>query len=102
MECFHSSGDSQSSLYLGEAVWGRTKKRDKYGRLNLSRCPESKWIESPYLLSGFARCSDCGGSLGVLGGGRARQRVCSCARAYKTSSARTDSACRSNEWTRPC
>jgi hypothetical protein len=28
--------------------------------------PRRRDIESPYLLSGFARCADCGGSLGVL------------------------------------
>lgn len=114
-------------LYLGEMVWGRTKKRDKWGRKNLSRRPESEWIraavppiisdaewraahdridgvrqqmqalgaavgnrrardvESQFLLSGFARCKECGSTLGVLSGGRARRRVYGCARAHKTA-----------------
>ena len=32
----------------------------------------------------FARCEECGGSIGVLSGGRARRRVYGCARALKT------------------
>lgn len=115
-------------LYLGEVVWGRTKKRDKHGRLKLSRRPPEEWIrtkdetlrivsdeqwsrthnrlarvreqmramgggarklrtrdvESPFLLTGFARCAECGSSLGVLSGGRARKRVYGCVRAHKT------------------
>lgn len=114
-------------LYLGEAVWGRTKKRDKWGRKNLTRRPESEWIraevppivtdaewraahdridtarqrtqavggalgnrrardvDSQFLLSGFARCSECGNTLGVLSGGRARRRVYGCSRNHKTA-----------------
>jgi site-specific DNA recombinase len=114
-------------LYLGEAVWGRTKKRDKWGRKNVTRRPESEWIraavppiitdaewraahdridttrqrmqavggavgnrrardvESDYLLSEFARCGECGSTLGVLSGGRARRRVYGCAHAHKTA-----------------
>src|SRR6185503_10367103 len=33
-------------LYLGEVVWGRTKKRDKHGRLKLSRRPPEEWIRT--------------------------------------------------------
>ncbi|MGH9241187.1 MAG: recombinase family protein, partial [Vicinamibacterales bacterium] len=40
--------------------------------------------ESPYLLSGFARCEVCGSALGVLSGGRDRSRVYGCTRAHKT------------------
>ena len=117
-------------LYLGEVVWNRTKKRDKWGKKirgkKLPLRPETEWIrtaappiiseaewyaahdrldgvrerlqavgasvgnrrsrdvESPYLLSGFGRCAVCGGSLGVLSGGRARHHVYGCARGYKT------------------
>lgn len=44
----------------------------------------SRDVDSPFLLSGHARCGNCGGSLGVLSGGRARRRVYGCARAHKT------------------
>jgi site-specific DNA recombinase len=119
-------------LYLGEAVWNRTKKRDKRGKKirgrKLPLCPESEWIrtgappiitdaewraahqrldnvrerlqalqpvdhrrrardvESPFLLSGFARCSQCGGALGVLSEGRGRRRVYGCSRARRMGS----------------
>jgi len=33
-------------LYLGEAVWGRTKKRDKWGQTNPTRRPEAEWIRT--------------------------------------------------------
>jgi Recombinase len=43
-------------------------------------------LDSKYLLSGFARCKVCGGSLGALGGGRssAHGRVYGCLRFHKT------------------
>ncbi|MEN3339851.1 MAG: site-specific recombinase [Acidobacteriota bacterium] len=40
-------------------------------------------VDSKYLLSGFARCSECGGSLGVLSEGRGRRRVYGCSRARR-------------------
>lgn len=40
-------------------------------------------VHSDYLLSGFARCSECGGSLGVLSEGRGRRRVYGCSRARR-------------------
>jgi site-specific DNA recombinase len=119
-------------LYLGEAVWNRTKKRDKWGKKirgkKLPLRPETEWIrtaappiiseaewgaahnrldsvrerlqalrphdekrrardvESPFLLSGFARCKSCGGSLGVLSEGRGRRRVYGCSRARRMGS----------------
>lgn len=33
-------------LYLGEAVWGRTKKRDKWGQTKPTRLPETEWIRA--------------------------------------------------------
>ncbi len=95
-------------LYRGEVVWGRTKKRDRWGQKNRSQRAEEDWVrvdvpdlrivseplwqaaqarrrearssylastdgegfgrppnhrESKYLLTGFARCGTCGGSL---------------------------------------
>src|SRR5262249_48435201 len=49
------------------------------GRLGVRR----RDIESPYLLSGFARCAVCGGSLGVMSGSSTRvsERLYGC-RAY--------------------
>ncbi len=119
-------------LYLGEAVWNLTKKRDKWGKKirgkRLPLRPETEWIrtaappiiteaewraahdrldnvrerlqalrpddekrrardvESPFLLSGFARCSECGGSLGVLSEGHDRRRVYGCSRARRLGS----------------
>jgi site-specific DNA recombinase len=98
------------SLYRGEVVWNKTKKRDAAGRTAVSARPEAEWmrfdrpdlrivsdetwraaharlggirsqlatarggrpvgrrrdIDSKYLLSGFARCARCGGSLAVV------------------------------------
>ncbi len=34
-------------LYTGRMVWGRTRKRDKWGRKKQSRCPESAWVRAP-------------------------------------------------------
>jgi site-specific DNA recombinase len=105
-------------LYLGEVVWNRTKKRDKWGQQRQQDRPEADWIrtsaptlrivsdqqwhavhtrldsirgqllvatggrlgarrrdiESRYLLSGFARCGVCGGSLGVVSGSHSSAR----------------------------
>jgi hypothetical protein len=43
-------------------------------------------LDSKYLLSGFARCTVCGGALGALGGGRSHThgRVYGCLRYHKT------------------
>jgi DNA invertase Pin-like site-specific DNA recombinase len=105
-------------LYLGEAVWNRSQKRNGWGEAAWRRRPESEWIrssvpalrivsdaewraahsrldgvraslqavgaavgnrrprdiESAYLLSGFARCAVCGGTLSVLGGSHRNAR----------------------------
>ena len=98
------------SLYRGEVVWNKTKKRDAAGRTAPTTRPEAEWMrfdrpdlrivsdeawhaaharlggirtqlatarggqavgrrhdrDSKYLLSGFARCARCGGSLAVV------------------------------------
>lgn len=107
-------------LYLGEIVYGQTRKRDRWGQHKQHARPESEWIkvpapelriisddewsaaharllgarartidgytvaprrdrESKYLLSGLARCGQCGGSFAATsrshGTGSNRRRV---------------------------
>ena len=112
-------------LYTGRIVWGRTRKRDSWGRKKQSRRPESEWLqlspnedlrivsddlwraahariaargdtyaasgrlkgrppggaESKYLLTGFAECADCQGSMviGSRASGRRRKHAYVCA-----------------------
>ena len=90
-----------NALYKGDVVWGRTRKRDIWGRRKQSDRPSTEWVTvkaeppahrerralgcrarvdhqprrhgmggrptrgtaSKYLLTGFARCSVCGGAM---------------------------------------
>ena len=127
------------SLYRGEVVWNKTKKRDAAGRTAPTARPEAEWmrfdrpdlrivsdevwhtaharlggirsqlatarggqpagrrrdIDSKYLLSGFARCARCGGTLSVVSqerGKRGRVFFYGCLAHYKRGATVCDNA----------
>jgi site-specific DNA recombinase len=100
------------SLYRGEIVWNRTRKRDGWGQQNRRNRPPAEWLTIPapelrivseslwqaahrerdkrqsqyaaggrrdrfsdYLLSGFARCAECGGGFASHSRTYGRHRV---------------------------
>ena len=127
------------SLYRGEVVWNKTKKRDAAGRTAPTARPAAEWmrfdrpdlrivsdevwhaaharlggirsqlatargghptgrrrdIDSKYLLSGFARCARCGGTLSVVSqerGKRGRVFFYGCLAHYKRGATVCDNA----------